>query len=132
MSTVKTQKEFDDLFKVVIYKDDIPLDKHEYSIDKNFNFHIINCDLTIPYYIDVFVNRYLYANKIDKMKDFLKKLGINTDEPNYKPPLNDFIVDTNHCGIGTIDMIMGKSYDSDLGEVKEFIRASTHLWTPHL
>ena len=123
LSTVNTQEEFDNLFKVVIYKDDTPLDKHEYSIDKKFNFHIINCDLTVPYYIDVFVNKCIYANKIDNMKDFLKKLGINTDEPNYKPPLNDLMVNYNQNGIGTINMIMGTSYDSDNEDVKEFIRA---------
>ena len=49
-------------------------------------------------------------------KDFLKKLGINTDEPNYKPPLNDLMVNYNQNGIGTINMIMGTSYTFSLNE----------------
>ena len=57
------------------------------------------------------------------MKDFLKKIGINTDEPNYKPPLNDLMVNYNQNGIGTINMVMGTSYNSNNEDVKEFIRA---------
>ena len=51
LSTIKTQEEFDKLFKVVVYKGDLPLDGRECTIDKNFNFHIINHFIIINIYI---------------------------------------------------------------------------------
>ena len=114
LSTIKTQDEFDQLFNVVIYKGDIPIDRREYFLDKKFNFHIINCDLTIPYYIDIFLNKVLYAKKIEGMRDFLKKIGIDPNEPNFKPYRN---------GIGSINMIVKEVYDNTTNEIKEFVRA---------
>lgn len=113
LSTIKTQEEFDALFNIVIYKGDTPLDRREYTIDKNFNFYMTNCDLNTPYYIDIFVNRNIYSNKIEKMETFLKKLGVDFTEPNTK----------YENGIGTINAIMGHDYDERSGVVKEFIRA---------
>ena len=114
LSTIDTQEDFDLLFNVVIYKGDTPIDRREYSIDKRFNFHIVNCDLTVPYYIDVFVNKAVYASKIEKMMGFLKKIGVDLTEPNYKFYGN---------GFGTINAIMGQRYDEATGEIKEFVRA---------
>lgn len=75
---------FDRLFKVEIYKNNEPLDKSEYKIDHNFNFHIENCDLNVPYYIDIWVNRQLYEECTSYMRKKIDELGIilNWDEPN--------------------------------------------------
>lgn len=113
LSTIKSQEEFDDLFNVVIYKNDTPIDRRNYQIDKNFNFHIIDCDLTVPYYIDIFVNKTMYSNKIEKMERFLKKIGVDFTESNTK----------FENGFGTINSILGQKYDEISGDIKEFVRA---------
>lgn len=114
LSTIKSQEDFDNLFNVIIYKNDTPLDRRYYSVDKHFNFHIIDCDLTVPYYIEIFVNKTIYSNKIEKMEKFLKKLGVDFRESNTKLYEN---------GYGTINAVMGQSYDEATGVVKEFVRA---------
>lgn len=80
LSMISTQKEFDELFKVVIYKDRYPID--EYEIDSKFHIKIHNCDLQVPYYIEIFINKNLYNNYIERMKDYLDKYEIDWNEGN--------------------------------------------------
>lgn len=80
LSLIKTQEEFDELFKVVIYKDRYPIT--EYEIDKNFHIKVHDCDLQVPYYIDIFLNKNKYNLYLEKMKDYLDKYEINWDESN--------------------------------------------------
>lgn len=115
LSTIKSQEEFDTLFRVVIYKGDEPLDSRTYNIDKHFNFHIEGCDLSVPYYIDVFINKYVYENKIEEMKRFLKKVGVDLS-PN-KPK----VYPGNY---GSISMIADTIVDEKTGHVKDFIVAA--------
>lgn len=70
---------FNQLFKVVIYKNNEPLDKYYYDIDEHFNFTIRNCDLSIPYYIDIWVNRSMYEMYMDKVVYELNAIGIHID-----------------------------------------------------
>jgi len=80
----KEYDSFDDLFKVIIYKNNDPLDRLYYSIDKNFHVIVKNCDLTIPYYIDIWINRQLYSQYKKIMMSRLESAGLdlNWDEPN--------------------------------------------------
>ena len=80
LSLIKTQEEFDELFEVVIYKDRYPIT--DYEIDKSFHIKVHNCDLQVPYYIDVFLNKNKYNLYLEKMKDYLNKYEINWDESN--------------------------------------------------
>lgn len=75
---------FDQMFKIIIYKNNEPLDRVYYSIDKNFHVVVKNCDLSVPYYIDIWINRRLYAQYSKLMIQRLESLGlnINWDEPN--------------------------------------------------
>lgn len=77
---IKSKGEFDALFKVIIYKNNEPLDKYYYDIDKDFNFTIRECDLSVPYYIDIFINKAFYSMKLDIITDKLKSIGIIIDE----------------------------------------------------
>ena len=80
----KEYNSFDQLFKVIIYKNNDPLDQLYYTIDKNFHVIVKNCDLSIPYYIDIWINRHLYAQYKEIMMMRLKSAGLdlNWDEPN--------------------------------------------------
>ncbi len=80
----KEYDSFNDLFKVIIYKNNDPLDRLYYSIDKNFHVIVKNCDLTVPYYIDIWINRQLYSQYKQIMMSRLKSAGLdlNWDEPN--------------------------------------------------
>ena len=75
---------FDQLFKVVIYKNNDPLDSSYYTVDKNFHVVVRNCDLTVPYYIDIWINRKLYKQYNKEMVIRLESAGLdlNWDEPN--------------------------------------------------
>lgn len=77
---IKNKKEFDRLFKVVIYKNNEPLDSSHYDIDEKFNFTVRDCDLSIPYYIDVFVKREYYKTLMGIIEKKLKHIGIEIDE----------------------------------------------------
>ena len=82
MSYVKTDSDFKSLFKVVIYKNNDVLDSSNYTIDKNFQFIVKNCDLSVPYYIDVFVNSSEYSSILNDIKSKLDDIGIDWKEPN--------------------------------------------------
>jgi hypothetical protein len=79
LSKINTKEEFNKLFKVIIYKNNTPLDKKFYSIDEKFNFIIKDCDLSIPYYIDIFVNREAYAHYMEIIDYELRSIGIEID-----------------------------------------------------
>ena len=79
MTFINDQDDFDNFFKVVIYKGDEILDESEYSVDKDFNFTIKNCDLVKPYYIDVFVRRGRYENAMEFITKRLESIGIYID-----------------------------------------------------
>lgn len=81
LSMVKTQEDFDKLFKICIYKDRYIIDNYE--VDKNFHFKIHNCDLSVPYYIDIFLRKDEYQKYLDKMEDYLNKYDIDWNEVNY-------------------------------------------------
>lgn len=66
LNKIKTKKEFDETFKVVIFKDKSQLFDDEFSVDEKFNFTIENCDLTVPYYIDIYINKNKLELEIEK------------------------------------------------------------------
>lgn len=80
----KEYNSFNQLFKVVIYKNNDMLDPINYTIDEDFNFEVRNCDLTVPYYLDIWINRQLYSIYKTEMMRRLRSIGIelNWDEPN--------------------------------------------------
>lgn len=80
LSLIKTQKEFDELFKVCIYKDKFLI--NDYEIDWKFNIKVHKCDLSIPYYIDIFLNKEVYKIYLEKIKDMLDKYEIDWNESN--------------------------------------------------
>ncbi len=80
LSMIDSKDKFDQLFKVVLYKDRYITE--DYEIDEKFHFKVHNCDLTVPYYIDIFVNKDVYQNYINKMKDYLNRFKIDWDESN--------------------------------------------------
>lgn len=100
LSLIKTQEDFDNLFKVCIYKDRYLIT--DYEIDKNFHINIHNCDLSVPYYIDVFLNKNVYNNYIEKMKEYLAEYEINWTESN---------VNTNR---GYINNLLSGSYKGQI------------------
>ena len=77
LSMVTTQEEFNKLFKVVIYKNDEPIDNNLFEIDKEFNFKVYQCNLTVPYYIDVFINASIFKSNINAIRTKLENNGIN-------------------------------------------------------
>lgn len=79
LTFMKTNEDFRSTFKVCIYKGDEPLDPVDYTIDKDFNFTIRNCDLSKPYYIDVFINRGRYENYMEFITGRLQSIGIIID-----------------------------------------------------
>lgn len=81
LSMIKSQEDFNKLFKVCIYKDRYLIE--DYEIDKNFHFKIHNCDLSVPYYIDIFLRKDEYQKYLDKMENYLDKHEINWNEVNY-------------------------------------------------
>ena len=62
LSMLESKKEFDELFKVVIYKNKESIDN--FLIDEKFNIEINDCDLSVPYYIDVFINKEKMLNMV--------------------------------------------------------------------
>ena len=77
LKTIKTQEDFNGLFKTVIYKNDEPINDKLVKIDKEFNITINNCDLTVPYYIDVFINAGEFQNRMNEIRTQLENEGIN-------------------------------------------------------
>ena len=75
---------FNQLFKVFIYKNNDPIPSSDYRIDEDFNFHIENCDLSVPYYIDIWIHRRLYKEYKKHIQREIDTLGIklNWDEEN--------------------------------------------------
>ena len=81
LDRIKTQDDFDKLFKVVIYKRDEAV--VNFSVDEKFHFIIDDCDLKVPYYIDIFINQDVYSNYVDDMKKDLENyFGLDWNEPN--------------------------------------------------
>lgn len=76
MSFVNSKEDFDNLFQIVIYKNN---DSVPFKVDKDFNITIENCDLNVPYYIDVFIKRTLYQYYMKRIKDILYKNGLLID-----------------------------------------------------
>jgi hypothetical protein len=76
MSFVNSKEDFDNLFQIVIYKNN---DSVPFKVDKDFNITIENCDLNVPYYIDVFIKRTLYQYYMERIKDILYKNGLLID-----------------------------------------------------
>lgn len=85
LATIEDMRDFDNLFRVIIYKGDDYLRDHEYSIDHKFNIRIPACDLTTPYYIDVFVHRDKYYDLFEDIVRKLYSIGIQitTHELNW-------------------------------------------------
>lgn len=81
LSLIKTQEDFDKLFKVCIYKDRYAIE--DFEIDKNFHIKVHNCDLSVPYYIDIFINKFEYNKYMEQIEELLKKYDINWKEVNY-------------------------------------------------
>lgn len=79
LDTVRSLDDFKSLFKVIIYKNDEAISSKEYTIDQNFNFDIKNCDLSVPYYIEVFVNKYSYNSKMALITKKLNDIGVTID-----------------------------------------------------
>ena len=77
LATITSKHEFDEMFKVVIYKDDDFINPKKYQIDEKFNISLHDCDLSVPYYIDVFINRGLYINALNDIRTELENAGIN-------------------------------------------------------
>lgn len=77
LTTIKDQDDFNRVFKTVIYKKDDPINEKMFTIDEKFNFTIRNCDLSVPYYIDVFISRGEYTNRINQIRTILENNGIN-------------------------------------------------------
>lgn len=113
---------FDSLFHVNIYKGNEPLDRREYSIDKDFNFHIENCDLSIPYYIDIFVNKQLYEECKAYMIKQVEKVGIelNWDESN-RHSLREPITKYNRGKYYLLKSFEANSKDGRVTERKVFV-----------
>ena len=76
LSLIKDQDAFNSLFKVIIYKNNEPLDKKYYTIDEKFNFTIKECNLSVPYYIDIWINKNLYDNYLSNIISELSRVGI--------------------------------------------------------
>jgi len=114
---------FDRLFKVEIYKNNEPLDKSEYTIDHNFNFHIENCDLNVPYYIDIWVNRQLYEECTSYMRKKIDELGIilNWDEPNRHYLTEQPITKYNRGKYYLLKSFVANSKNGKVTERKVFI-----------
>lgn len=80
LDTIKSKEEFDELFDVDIYKGNDPIPYKDYDIDEKFNITVRNCDLMVPYYIDIFVNKYKYEQKLEYILNILYKNGIILDK----------------------------------------------------
>lgn len=80
LSLIQTKEQFNELFKVCIYKNKFLID--DYEIDEKFHIKVHNCDLSVPYYIDIFLNKNVYYNYIEKMKNVLSEYEINWSESN--------------------------------------------------
>lgn len=79
---IKNKEQFDRIFKIVLYKNRKRVPTNTYTVDEHFHFDIPNCDLMVPYYIDVFINLDEYPIYVEKMKQILKwDFDIDWDEP---------------------------------------------------
>ena len=80
LDTIKTKEEFNRLFDIDIYKHNEPLSKDKYEVDENFTITVHDCDLMVPYYIDVFINKEIYQTKIEYILTKLYNAGIILDK----------------------------------------------------
>lgn len=80
LETIKDKEEFDKLFFVDIYKEDNLISKNDYYIDEKFNVTVRNCDIMVPYYIDIFINKSKYEQKMEYILTKLYNSGIVLDK----------------------------------------------------
>lgn len=99
---------FDRLFKTVIYKNNEPLDQKYYTIDDNFHVVVKNCDLSVPYYIDIWINTEIYNMYGKIMISRLESAGINL---NWNEPNRHFSRGLFYRNDGTHMMVQNVHYD---------------------
>lgn len=124
-------EDFNKTFKVVIYKNNDILDPRNYSIDQNFNFIIKNCDLSIPYYIDIFINKSMYEYYMEIIIGKLKSIGIEI--PDNESGLYDPEYQKSRAYWYTTKKYLGSSSESDENKIfipikqKDFLKADDTL-----
>ena len=80
LDQISTKEEFNELFTVHIFKENKLISKNLYDIDEKFNITIRDCNLMVPYYIDIYVNVFKYEKYFDKIIDMLYKSGLYMDK----------------------------------------------------
>ena len=122
---IETKEQFNELFKVHIYKNNDAISEDTYSIDEKFNITIHDCDLMVPYYIDIYVNIYKYQTLLDRIIKYLYDSGLLVDKngnllfvlnPNsnelYKM-ISQYMMHTKHNSIygdDTLYLLVGSPY----------------------
>lgn len=105
LNMIKSKEEFNMLFKVVIYKNNEPIPETLFKIDEKFHVEMYECDLSVPYYIDIFVNQGMFENHIDEIRTKLENEGIN-----WWKYFNEVI--SNDSDFAYFTKILGKDFRS--------------------
>lgn len=92
MTFIHTKEEFNNLFQIIIYKNNDPV---RFTVDEKFNITIENCDLNVPYYIDVFVSKAMYKNYMERVQDILYRNGIIIDPFESNHHRNGYLISDN-------------------------------------
>ena len=122
---IESKEQFDELFKVHIYKNNEAISENTYSIDEKFNITIQDCDLLVPYYIDIYVNIFKYQNLMDKIIKYLYDsgllldkngnllFGMNMDTNDLYKMISQYMMHTKHNSIygdDTLYLLVGSKY----------------------